>query len=221
MPCHSSLGSITRANELIDTLNLRAFHVDLTSAFESIASQVGGVQRSNASDGALRSCLRAPTLDFVAKLTNGIIVGTGNRDEDEMTRYFQKRGDGAVDCSPIAKLHKSEVYQLLWWLGCPESIISATPSADLWGPDSGQEDEKEVGMTYQEIEWGICVLVDDARGFRGRLNSAGDERMLRRYFSERQLFVLRTLDRMDIVSRHKAEMPPVFDIRWKHSEYFL
>lgn len=203
MPCHSSPNSLERANELIAKFNLRSIEVNLGDAFKSIQDQVNHPSTPEA-DSALRSCLRAPTLDYVAKLTNGLIVGTGNRDEDEMTRYFQKRGDGAVDLSPIAGLHKSEVYQLLTYLECPQSIIDAKPSADLLGPDSGQEDEKSLGMTYYEIEWGIRALIDF--GLRATYKK------LKSVWTKRQYDVLSTLDKMELDSRHKAQLPPVCPI---------
>lgn len=203
MPCHSSPDSLARANELIEKFKLRWFEVDLGTAFDSIQKQVA-YEGTEEAKSALRSCLRAPTLDYVAKLTNGLIVGTGNRDEDEMTRYFQKRGDGAVDLNPIAQLHKSEVYQLLKFLDCPQSIIDAKPSADLLGPNSGQEDEKALGMTYDEIEWGIRTLIDF--GLRATYQK------LKKVWTKRQYEVLSKLDEMEIASRHKANMPPVCPI---------
>jgi NAD+ synthase len=166
----------------------------------------------------------------VAKLTKGLIVGTGNRDEDEMTRYFQKRGDGAVDISPIAKLHKSEVYQLLKFLECPQSILDATPSADLWGPGSGQADEVELGMTYQEVEWGVRELMDKpySAALRHAIDETfkGDEKAeefdkswgtlyeeFEGRYDERQREVLSQLHEMEVNSLHKALTPEVFEIR--------
>ena len=225
MPCQSSQSSLDRAEELAKKFDIKMITVNLAPSYNTIAYQVcdglnigkrledGSIQveEDKASGGALRSCLRAPTLDYVAKLVNGLIVGTGNRDEDEVTRYFQKRGDGAVDISPIAKLHKSEVYELLKFLECPQSIIDAVPSADLWGPDSGQEDEKELGLTYQEIEWAIR-LIDKNCG----LYQSGGFEIHSEYLAKltpRQLEVLGKIAKMERVSRHKAEMPPVLDVR--------
>ena len=212
MPCQSSQNSLDRAQELIDAFGMKSVTVVLDDAFYSIANQAVFLMSSwNWDDpatrpalGALRSCLRAPTLDFVAKLTKGLIVGTGNRDEDEKARYFQKRGDGAVDISPIAKLHKSEVYQLLKYLGCPQSIIEARPSADLWGPDSGQEDEKEMGLSYDEVEWGTQFLDKNSHVTFMTIFSE---------LTPRQLDVLKKLYAMDVATAHKAEMPPVCDVR--------
>lgn len=234
MPCHSSQSSIDRAEEVIKTFNLRRHFVDLAAAHASIKAQVGaGLDQEEfdspssklvfSSDSAMRSCLRAPTLDYVSKWYGGIIVGTGNRDEDEVTRYFQKRGDGAVDISPIAKFHKSEIYQLASHLGVPNSVIAATPSADLWGPDSGQADEKELGITYPEIEWAMQFSQKyskiplfatggvSAVHFLDALNMAGK---LGVSVSERQREVLFRLTKMEESSRHKANPNlPVFDAR--------
>lgn len=224
MPCQSSPSSELRALDLLQRFpSIESIRVKLDDAFESIRTRVvvglalntAGKNPDNASDGALRSCLRAPTLDYVAKLTNGLIVGTGNRDEDEFTRYFQKRGDGAVDISPIAKLHKSEVYELLRYLDCPASIIDAVPSADLWGPDAGQEDEKQLGMTYQEVEWGIreCDKYEFHQEWSQPHPPLSALEQFRAY-TPRQVEVIKTLCAMESSTRHKARMPPVFNPRY-------
>lgn len=59
-------------------------------------------------------------------------------DEDGYLCYFCKAGDGVVDVQLIADLHKSEVFKVSRFLGVPETILSAAPSADLW---DGQSDE--------------------------------------------------------------------------------
>lgn len=224
MPCHSSQVSLDRALELASGANLRTLKVDLSKAHESIVlqleNQLGDDIHNKMALAALRSCLRAPSLDFVAKLNNALVVGTGNRDEDEFARYYQKRGDGAVDISPIAKLHKSEVYQLLRFLKCPQSIIDATPTADLWGPDSGQADEKELGITYEEMEW--AIQENDKNGIVAPDASYGyfSDPLVVADYTPRQLTVIRKLRAMEQSSRHKAFSPPVFDIRQSFSEYF-
>lgn len=225
MPCHSSPSSIARGEEVIKAFGLTRHSVNLEAAFDTIRYQVGVVRPGYemVNDGALRSCLRAPTLDYVAKVRNGIVVGTGNRDEDEVTRYFQKRGDGSVDISPIAKYHKSEVYQLAVSLGVPVSVIKATPSADLWGPDSGQEDEKELGLTYDEVEWGIQFAQRNSRlptTYTGGVTAAHFAEAIRHAahlgieLTPRQSQVLAKLQWMEEKSRHKANPNlPVFDAR--------
>lgn len=214
MPCHSSKVSLERGKELCQKFDIKNLTIDLSTAHDSMIKSIKESSLLNADDkmaqAALRSCLRAPALDAVAKIANALIIGTGNRDEDELARYYQKRGDGAVDCSPTAKLHKSETYQLLEHLGCPRSIIEAVPSADLWGPDAGQEDEKEMGITYPEMEWAID------QNDRYRLISEDSPWMSADVilgYSDRQRFVITKLRAMDRASRHKALPPPVLEIR--------
>jgi len=161
MPCHSSQWSRDRAAALAKDFGIDLLTVELTDCADLISGSVDGQMDGspNRNDLAgLFSCLRAPVLDYVAKRVGGMIVGTGNRDEDRIVRYFAKRGDGAVDLSPIADLHKSEVKQMFAWLAGtvapPESakaILEAKPSADLWG-GAEQYDEDELGLTYDQVE---------------------------------------------------------------------
>lgn len=179
MPCHSSSSAFDRAKAFADEYSLNLIKVDLSAAHDVVYSQAKntnlpfeGNLNNPVAVGGLRSCLRAPTLSFFANAYRGLIVGTGNRSEDNITRYFQKYGDGCVDISPIADLFKSEVRELFmylatdgdkvkypsgWvlpaWTGAARAIYDAKPTADLWGPDSGQEDEKELGISYDDVEW--------------------------------------------------------------------
>lgn len=219
MPCHSSSSGIKLGEAVIEAFKVQKEYVDLAAAFDSIAGQVStGRAPDKKISGSLRSCLRAPTLDYLAKLHGGIVIGTGNRDEDEVTRYFHKRGDGAVDISPIAKYHKSEVYELARFLGVPATVLDVVPSADPWGPDSGQSDEIELGITYPEIEWamreaqlhgGGPLYADvDAAGLRAALARRKEQ------LTERQRAVVETLAAMEEASRHKATPNiPIFDAR--------
>lgn len=225
MPCSSSPASISRAEEVISKYKIHRYLVDLELAFDSISEQVSPQRvKDKMSLGALRSCLRAPTLDHVAKVHGGIIVGTGNMNEDEVVRYYQKRGDGCVDISPIAKFHKSEIYQMAVDLDVPQSVICATPSADLWGPDSGQEDEKEMDMTYSDIEWGIqfatrysSIPLSVTGGNVTSIQIRNSVLMAKQQgirLSDDQSRVLEKLVKMEEGSRHKANPNlPVFQAR--------
>lgn len=213
MPCHSSSSAYDRAKAFADEIGVELLKVDLSEAHgvisEQLAYQANYDWDSKGSAGGLRSCLRAPTLSFVAHATNGLIVGTGNRSEDRITRYFQKFGDGCVDFCPIADLWKSEVYDLFKFLAEEDAgtmgpgakaIYDAKPTADLWGADSGQEDEKELGISYDEIEWADREDVKTPLIFRE--TSPNVEQKFNNY-SERQQEVLLKLWKMEKVSRHK------------------
>lgn len=216
MPCHSSKESLSRSEELFDALGRDKVSVQLINleeAFASISSQFHCQDSfdKNFVYGGLRSCLRAPTLDFIAKATNSLVFGTGNRDEDEIFRYYQKRGDGAVDNNVLACLHKSEVWDLAKYLGVPKSIIAAIPTADLWGSEKEQTDEGELGISYAEIEW---VTRENDR--LGILNAEGEpekiisafEKLCNITYTERERFVLLKSFQAERTTRHKAEPPP-------------
>ena len=98
--------------------------------------------------GNVKARVRMIHLYSIANMENGIVMGTGNKSEIAIG-YFTKYGDGGVDCEPIGELYKSDVYKLAKELKIPNSIMTATPSADLW---EGQTDETEMGFTYGELE---------------------------------------------------------------------
>jgi NAD+ synthase len=257
MPCHSSDSAYQRAKEFAEDYDIRMVRIDLSSAHEKISSQdLGGLrevvtlEQSNSADSALRSCLRSPILSFIAHATDGLIVGTGNRSEDNLIRYFQKFGDGCVDIAPITDLFKSEVYELFVYLAKLQApnkeeksigillnttnysgdvsgirnsalrILYAKPTADLKGPDSGQEDEKDLGLTYDEIEWadrenertcgrphwcdeGIIVsLLDPVK------NQAWHG------YTARQRTVIAKIHGLEKISRHKINIIPSCRLRY-------
>lgn len=249
MPCHSSDSAYLRANSFAQEYGLEMVKIDLSAAHESIYGQAeeNGYTTSNrVAVGGLRSCLRAPTLSYFANATHGLIVGTGNRSEDNITRYFQKYGDGCVDISPISDLFKSEVYELFAFLssemallietksigrfrgqlnvsGMPDSalsILDAKPTADLWGPDAGQEDEKELGITYDEIEWADrentrteVKVIDDGEPYTiaGIIFNHQDPTRHPEFYryTGRQQQVIARLNQLEKISRHKfnASLP--------------
>jgi NAD+ synthase (glutamine-hydrolysing) len=109
-----------------------------------------------------KSYQRTPVAYLIASHHGGVVVGTGNLDEDGYLYYYCKFGDGAVDVGLIWDLHKSEVFRLSAYLGVPESILIAPPSADL---APGQTDETEIGATYDMVElvYTFVTYYDDSR----------------------------------------------------------
>lgn len=92
--------------------------------------------------------LRMTTLYYYAALNNYLVVGTDNRSELKLG-YFTKFGDGGIDLAPIGNLVKTEVRALAEELGIAEDIITKPTSAGLW---EDQKDEKELGISYEEID---------------------------------------------------------------------
>ena len=121
-----------------------------------VKNKVFGVEDSvrQFADGQLKSYMRTPVNYYAAQLLSAggfpsIVLGTGNKDEDQYLAYFCKAGDGVVDVQLISDLHKSEVFAIGKELNVPESILNAPPTADLW---EGQTDEDELGFTYDFVE---------------------------------------------------------------------
>lgn len=131
------------------------FHAQMPSASDVIAAS-GEVQekRQQLANANVRPRLRMTTLYYVANLTGGIVVGTGNKSE-AMIGYFTKYGDGGVDLFPIIDLYKHEVREVARELGVPQSVIERPPSAGLW---EGQTDEDEIGMTYERLDRTLIAI---------------------------------------------------------------
>ena len=96
----------------------------------------------------LNARARAMVLYNYANSFDALVAGTGNKTEFYLG-YFTKYGDAAADFFPISNLLKKEVRALASCLGVPREIIEKPPSAELW---PGQEDEKELGITYAEVD---------------------------------------------------------------------
>lgn len=93
--------------------------------------------------------LRMTALYALAQENNYLVLGTDNYDEVYIG-YFTKYGDGGADILPISKLTKGEVRFLASLVGVPLEIINKKPSAGLW---ENQNDEDELGFTYQELDF--------------------------------------------------------------------
>jgi len=109
--------------------------------------------------GNLKSRLIMATLYYFANFYNLLVIGTTNKSEEEVG-YFTKFGDGAVDIEPISHLYKTDVLEMAKRLGVPEEIIRTKPSAGFW---QGQTDEKELGVSYEQLDKILRLLV---QGFK-------------------------------------------------------
>lgn len=167
-PIHSSAWALARGKENIAAFNAEEITVDQTDLHSQLRKMVDtavGIEGGSFATGQLRSYMRTPVGYYVAQLYSqkgapGIVMGTGNQDEDGYLAYFCKAGDGVVDVQLISDLHKSEVFIVAKALRVPESTIVAPPSADLW---DGQTDEDELGFTYDFVELfaGLFLKLDD------------------------------------------------------------
>ncbi len=196
MPMNTSIKSFSRAKKLCYQRNVE-FSTVCIERIVNVYKQLG-VGDTSLREGNLRSRIRANILYDLAGKNFGIVVGTGNKDEDEIG-YFTKGGDGLVDICPLSNVHKSKVLEIACVLdNIPQNIIDAEPTAEL---EDGQTDDQDLGMTYNEIEW--AIKFDDPENIH-----MADESLLDR----RRMFVLEHTRYMRKYNAHKLKLPPIFKL---------
>jgi NAD+ synthase len=104
--------------------------------------------------GNLMARTRMAVLYYYANRDNRLVCGTSNRSE-YLLGYCTKYGDNAADLQPLLHLYKTDIYVVAEELGIPEPIMKKVPSAGLW---EGQSDEKEIGLSYAEIDNSLKAL---------------------------------------------------------------
>ena len=153
MPCDSKRNKTIDRDDAImiaKHFDIKTIEVDLTPikiAFRDLLMPLSSKQNDMAYNN-MNPRLRMITVYNLAQRENYLVLGTGNRSEGTMG-YFTKWGDGAHDVNPIGDLTVREIYKILFYLDCPEQIITKKPSAGLY---EGQTDEGEMGMTYEQID---------------------------------------------------------------------
>ena len=152
MPCGSSVNfgsDMDDATALCKKFGIENRTVDITPVK---AAEVEALKNATVlNDIALTNIaprLRMVTLYGIAASENRLVAGTGNRSE-VFVGYFTKWGDSGHDFNPIYDLTVTEVYEFLRYLKAPEHIIEKAPSAGLF---EGQTDEKEMGLSYAQID---------------------------------------------------------------------
>jgi len=96
--------------------------------------------------------------DYAKKL-NSLVCGSENKTE-YLLGYFTRFGDGASDIEPIQHIYKTHIFKLGEFLGVPNNILEAQPTAGLW---AGQTDEGEFGFSYKEADEALRRYYDDKK----------------------------------------------------------
>jgi NH3-dependent NAD+ synthetase len=178
---------------------------------------------------SMKSCFTTPLASFISKAIDvgrGRIFGTGNGEEDGLLRYFDKRGDGAVDNNILNGLTKAEVRQLARHLGVPEKIIIKTPSADLEGNGDAHNYEAELTTWAKEMGYNIELSngapdgseegniawawkQDIAKGvITGNTNSHTPQILSQLGYTDKEIDLILFIREIEARTRHKVELIP-------------
>lgn len=136
--------------------------VNIKSASDALHDEVkGSLQNANvltASDfqldfskGNLKARQRMAAQYDVAGILGGLVLGTDHSAEN-ITGFYTKYGDGAVDLAPLFGLNKRQVRLLAKTLGAPSCLVEKVPTADLESLAPGKTDEDALGLSYQQID---------------------------------------------------------------------
>ena len=150
MPIDSNPNDLNDAKAVAEALDLRYVVLDGSSSYHETLKEFErqGLELDKMSKSNLKVRIRM-TMLYAYGQTNGyLVLGTDNMDE-RYTGYFTKYGDGAADLLPIIYLTKGEVVEASKLLGVPSHLAERVPSAGLF---EGQTDEKEMGVTYKDLD---------------------------------------------------------------------
>lgn len=150
MPIDSHPDDLNDAIDLANQLDLNYLVIDGSKSFHETLKRFEelGIELDRGTQANLKVRIRMTILYAYAQKAGGLVIGTDNKDE-RYTGYFTKYGDGGVDLLPIVHLVKSEVVEACKIYGISDRLAERTPSAGLF---EGQTDEKEMGVTYKDLD---------------------------------------------------------------------
>lgn len=146
--------SLEHASLVVNNLGINSLKIDITPMIETYFKnfpQADNIRRGNKMARERMSILYDLSVKYQA-----LVVGTSNKSE-LLLGYGTVYGDMACAINPLGCLYKTQVRQLAKGLDIPESIVNKPPTADLW---PGQEDEKELGFTYEEVDKLLYLMFD-------------------------------------------------------------
>lgn len=150
MPIDSHPSDLEDAIKVAKALDLRYLVLDGSESYHASLKQFEeqGIELDKMSKSNLKVRIRMTLLYAYGQTHRYLVLGTDNMDE-RYTGYFTKYGDGAADILPIVYLNKQEVVESAKIKGVPSFLAERTPSAGLF---EGQTDEKEMGVTYKNLD---------------------------------------------------------------------
>jgi NAD+ synthase len=190
MPYSASSGdSETDADAVAELLQVTIEKINISPMINAYYKDITAVDRVRAGNKMARE--RMSILFDRAYEKNYMVLGTSNRTEICLG-YGTWYGDVACSVNAIGTLYKTQVRQMSKHYSLPASIISKTPTADLW---PGQTDEGELRLEYARVDRLLYMMIEQEITGRKMLNAAGFEddfidravSLLNRYYFKRHL----------------------------------
>jgi NAD+ synthase len=150
----SSPESLSDAKKIVNELGVSSEIVDISPMADAYFAS--NANMDNVQKGNVFARLRMIVLYDKSRSLHGLVIGTSNKTE-WLLGYTTQFGDSASAINPIGDLYKTQIRELSHFLSIPKSILEKAPSADLW---SGQTDENEMGITYDEVDLFLYYMID-------------------------------------------------------------
>ena len=128
-----------------------AIHDEVMQALDSDGLLHASETQLDFSKGNVKARERMVAQYHIAGILGGLVLGTDHSAEN-VTGFFTKYGDGAVDLIPMFGLNKRQVRLVAKTLGAPQEVIDKAPTADLESNDPGKKDEDALGISYDQID---------------------------------------------------------------------
>ena len=170
----SSPASRADAESVVQALGIPSTLIDITPQIDAYFGRSPHADRVRRGNKMARERMSI-AYDKSAEL-GALVIGSSNKTES-LLGYTTIWGDMAAAINPLGDLYKTQVRALARHLGVPQAIIDKPPSADLW---VGQTDEEELGLTYEEVDQVLCLMIDQQRSIPDIVAHGFDEAFVRR-----------------------------------------
>ncbi len=170
---NTSSQSFKHVQLVLNNLGVNSVKIDITPMIDEYFKSFP--EADNIRRGNKMARERMSILYDLSALYKGLVIGTSNKSE-LLLGYGTIHGDIACAINPLGDLYKTQVRQLAKGLGIPECIINKPPTAELW---EGQEDEKELGFSYIEVDKLFYLMIDKKLSDKELIDSGFKEDFIR------------------------------------------